>query len=415
MNKVFPICVLLSTCLVVNGCSESGDTPPTIAADDVEIESFLTLDSGTVDDVRHLIDAYLTRIDIDFSEASNDLQTFVTVVDDFLEMPSENSFEAVRGAWLDAHNGYETSAIHRYFAQTVLEESAALSLLQQQYQLGQWPILPGYIDYVSNYPESGIVNDMTVSLDTEVIREQHGRFDISEASTGFHVIEFLLWGENSGNSDLRPHTDYEPVTTLSPEQQADGLELFQLSDNRRREYLNLSADILNQDFQSLVNNWSASSVGFRTRIENANGEQLLLNLLNAITNMLNEELLLRSLYPMLNGDFTESLPAVYSRSSPAAVSAQLAGLENLLLESDLESGNNFDGILSELSEDFAEFFYQNFDASKECLVVLYATDAVPQSPQESADLEFKVVECINFLTNMIDYLEQIKFSLNASG
>ncbi len=415
MNTCFPICVLLSICLALNGCSESGETTSTVEVDDVELESTIALDNQTASDVRRLIGAYLTQIDIDFSEANNDLQTFTTAVNEFLEMPSPQGYESLRSTWLDAHNGYEASAIHRFFAQVILTENTALSLLELQYQLDQWPILPGYIDYVSNYPESGIVNDMTVSLDSGVIREQHGRFDINEASTGFHVIEFLLWGENSEDTSLRPYTDYEPVTALSSEQRADGLELFQLSDNRRREYLSLSANILNEDFQSLVNSWAANSVGYRAAIANTNAEQLLLNLLNAITNMLNEELLLRSLYPMLNGDLTESLPAIYSRSSPAAVSAQLAGLENLLLASDLESGINFDGILSELSEDFAEFFYQNFDASKECLVVLYATDDVPQSPEESTDLEFKVVECINSLTNMIDYLEQIKLSLNMTG
>lgn len=415
MKKLLQFYVLLSVCVGVSGCGESGNSRPTVVASVDETGESQSLDLETSEDVRSLMDAYLRQIDVDLSNANNELQTLTAIVEDFLNSPTEQSAEEVRNAWLEAHNAYEANSIHRYFAQTVLSESAGLEMFELHYQLDHWPILPGYIDYVGQYPQSGIVNDMTVPLDTQVIREQHGRFDINEASTGFHVIEFLLWGENQVGDDVRPVSDFRPVTSLNTQQQSDGLELFQLSENRRREYLVLSASILNEDFQSVVNGWAANSVSYRAGLANVNAEQLLLDLLNAITGMLNEELLVRSLYPMLNGELIEGLPAVYSRSSPASVSAQLASLENLLLELSLDSGHNFDNIFSVLSEDFTEFFYQNFDASKECLVVLYATEAVPQTTQASADFEFKVVECINSLTNMIDYLEQIKLRLDSTG
>jgi hypothetical protein len=128
-------------------------------------------------------------------------------------------------------------------------------------------------------------------------------------------------------------------------------------------------------------------------------------LLNALTSVITEEVLARSLYPMLNGDFTDSFPSVFSHSSQNVVSAQMFGLEQLLLETSTES-MTLDQILSHLSRDYAEYFFQNFDASKECLVLLFSTQEATPIPTSAAEAEFAAVECINQLTNMIDYVEQ---------
>ena len=126
--------------------------------------------------------------------------------------------------------------------------------------------------------------------------------------------------------------------------------------------------------------------------------------------MLNQELLLRSLYPMLNGDFVESIQSPYSRSTQNAVSSQLSGLERLLLEHQTENGTTLDLIFSAISDEFSEFFYQNFDASKACLVLLYS-NRESDSAGTTNERETEIVECINLLTNIIDYNDRLKFDL----
>ena len=79
----------------------------------------------------------------------------------------------------------------------------------------------------------------------------------------------------------------------------------------------------------------------------------------------------------------------------------------MLLETGPDNTTNLDSLLSQLSSDYGEFFLQNFDTSKECLVVVYSVDT---SAASAAETEFKVVECINSLTNMLDYLQRIKLS-----
>ncbi len=68
---------------------------------------------------------------------------------------------------------------------------------------------------------------------------------------------------------------------------------------------------------------------------------------------------------------------------------------------------NLDELFTGFSIEYAEFFLPGFDASKQCLVALYSSNLAGDP-----DVEFKVVECINLLTNMLDYLKQIKVSLS---
>ena len=155
---------------------------------------------------------------------------------------------------------------------------------------------------------------------------------------------------------------------------------------------------------------AAQSNDFRVRLENAASPYLLGDLLTALTSVLIEDVLARSLYPMLNGDFTDSFPSIFSHSSQNVASAQLFGLEQLLREISTES-MTLDEILSKLSGDYAEYFFQNFDASKECLVLLFSTQDASPIPTSAAEAEFTVVECINQLTKMIDYVEQVQSRL----
>ena len=364
----------------------------------------IALGAEEIDIVARISAAYFRRIDSDFNAAGIALEAFAGEVESFLADPDEPGLTRVRKAWINASVAYELTNLHRYFASSVLIDSQSLNLFQLDYQISHWPILPGYIDYVSNYPDSGMVNDMTVALEPDNLRAQHGAFDINEAALGLHVIEYLLWGENNGEGTLRPASDFRAQTSLTTQQINDGLSIENLSSNRRREFLSLLTALLLEDFANLVSTWSEGSSRLRVA-EPEDAAQSLQHLLTAMTGFMRDEVLTRSLYLMLNGEFAESRPSIFSDTSQNMVSAQLTAMELLLLEIGQSGGGNMDQLLSGLSADYEEFFLQNFDASKECLVVLYSEAS--QESMSDSEIEFKVVECINALTNMIDYLERI--------
>ncbi len=390
--------------LLLSCDSNSPDTTSDTAPRAGNGASAVTLGTEEIDTATSVATAYLQQIDQDLREANQAIHEFAAAVNNFLDSPGEPTLQQLRERWLAANSAYELTALHRHFAESILDDADALRLFQLDYQLNHWPILPGYIDTVSNYPASGIVNDMTVTLETENLRSQHGAFDINEVSIGFHVLEFLIWGENADEESLRPASDYLPQVELTPAQQADGMNLVDLSNNRRRELLRVLTALLQEDYSALVSLWSTASAELRP-VTAATAPTSLQHMLNGMIGLLREEILASSLYLMLNGEFNDSRPSLFSATSQNAVSAQLTGLELSLRELGQQEGSNLDQLLNRLSDDYREFFLQNLDASKECLVVLYSTAS--REAMTLSETEFKVVECINSLTNMIDYLERI--------
>ncbi len=405
---------ILLCCLMLLGCSRDDPSAPTsMSVNETAVTSDIPdLDLMLEGSVRELVRGYLQQIDLDFNEVESNLELLQNELALFIESPNTGSMDNVRASWLRTHSAFELTSLHRYFAGIVVAEQESLALFQLQYRINHWPILPGYIDYVEGYSDSGIVHDITVVLDVPGLQAQHGVFELAEATLGFHVLEYLVWGENQQQNALRPASDYEPLMQLTAEQIDGGLELAHLSNNRRRQFVVVVSDALLEDFQSSQLLWNQGSIPFRDNLDSMSGSQLLSLLMEAMTTMLTEELLVRSLYPLLNGEYESSIQSPFSNSTQNAISAQLSGVERLLLESKTDSGRTLDSLLVTLSTDFEEFFYQNFDASKECLVLLYSSLEEPQDPATARQAEFEIVECINLLTNMIDNLEQIKIGLS---
>lgn len=402
------IAILASMLLV--GCSDDAVEPKSVAAEkETTPGAFELLNPELGASAKEIALEYVEQIGADLDQAGIEIGRFKSSIVTLIDQTNSENLSLSKQTWLDAHSAYELTTLHRYFAAQLLEEQNSLALMQLQYQINHWPIIPGYIDYVEGYPDSGIVHDINVNLDGDSLREQHGAFDVSEVTLGFHVIEFLLWGY-AIDSVARPATDFDAVLELTPEETESGYALEQLSNNRRRLFLTVAVDTLVEDFRALQSLWLAEEPRIRQRIESTLATELIVILADSMSAMLTEELLLRSLYPMLNGEFVESVQSPYSRSTQNAVSSQLSGLESLLLERQTENGTTLDKIFSAISDEFSEFFYQNFDASKACLVLLYSNkESDSAGPTNVAETE--IVECINLLTNIIDYNDRLKFDL----
>lgn len=398
--------------LFLVGCSEN-TSEPQIAEPTAETRpsGFELLNPELSTAAKQIALDYAEQIRVDFSQVSIEIEKLQSAIGEFLAQTNIENLDRARQSWLLAHSAYELTTLHRYFAASILDEQNSIALLQLQYQINHWPIVPGYLDYVDGYPDSGIVHDINVSLDSIGLRDQHGAFDISEVTLGFHVLEFLLWGSRDTQSELRSVDDFIEIDALDASQIESGYSLEQLSNNRRRQLLAIIADILLGDFRELGSLWSDQLERAEQSIDRTSQTELITTLADSMSAMLTEELLLRSLYSMLNGDFVESIQSPYSLSTQNAVSSQLSGLERLLLESQSENGTTLDLVFSAISDEFSEFFYQNFDASKSCLVLLYSnTDN--DTASTSTEREIGVVECINLLTNMIDNIDRLKLELS---
>jgi putative iron-regulated protein len=168
----------------------------------------------------------------------------------FLQQPTMDNLNATRQQWQACWEIYQASTV--LLGMTEQQQQA---LQQIHSQLGNRLDMPGFIDSVQGYPFSGIVNDASLPLSIEILREQHGLTDPSDVSIGFDVVAFLLWGEQRYNSELpaRSEADFQPVSLW--EDSRTDLPVSEHANNRRRLLLALTLDIVQQDSESLLAAW----------------------------------------------------------------------------------------------------------------------------------------------------------------
>ena len=390
----------LQSCSDRGNLSDNQSTLPT-TTDSADETPLLQLETESA--LRTLMLQFPEYLDVGLSDVVEKAEALQISTDNFMEHTNAETLAAVRAAWLSAHNAYEQTTLYRKLFALFAEESEVLQLTGHQYFIDYWPIYAGYIDYLDSYPGSGLVNDMTVALTPESARAQHGLFDLHEVTLGFHALEFQLWGENSSGDDTRPYDDFVEVTNLASPEAVQGVPTEQTASNRRRQFLALGVEALSTEMDALFKTWSRERTSIRVALEQLDSRTILSRLADAFISTLDDDILLPSLYPMLNGDYKASLHAVFSHASQDAVSAPPYGIEQLLTESSA-NGHTLDDILATLSDDYAEYFLRNLDASKACLVRLYSKG----NSSRITDREFATVECINLMQNMIEYLEKIR-------
>ena len=204
----------------------------------------------------------------------------------FVANPTETNLDAAKTAWLDSREPYGQTEVYRFRA-------GPIDALLDDGTLGEdgdgpegainaWPLGEALIDYVANSvdgdagPEvassvasiSGSIIADTASfpaINAEVIRanfELGG--DERNVSSGYHAIEFLLWGQDlnedgsgSGRRDAtpgqRPASDYSTISggCTSGSNGADDEICV-----RRGQYLLAAADLLVEDLSSVVDAWN---------------------------------------------------------------------------------------------------------------------------------------------------------------
>jgi putative iron-regulated protein len=159
--------------------------------------------------------------------------------------PSQENLDGARSAWIDSREPYLQTEVYRFYGGPIDDEDGPEGLLNA------WPLDENYIDYVVDDQTAGIINDPDQVISAEelsALNEANGEKNIA---TGYHAVEFLLWGQDlatDGPGD-RPHTDYVIGTDGTAENQ-----------DRRGEYLLTVSGLMLEHLSALVDDWSEDDV-----------------------------------------------------------------------------------------------------------------------------------------------------------
>jgi putative iron-regulated protein len=175
--------------------------------------------------------------------------------------PAADTLTAAQQAWLDARDLYSPTEVFRFYDGPIDNPDDG-----PEGQINAWPLDEAYIDYVDGDPAAGIVNDAAgvPEITTDVVVAANEVGGETNISTGWHAIEFLLWGQDLSDAGpgARPLTDY----TTSPVAE------------RRATYLQTLSDLLVADLSGVRDQWAPDGGAYR--------EEFLADPDQAVSNML---------------------------------------------------------------------------------------------------------------------------------
>ena len=185
-------------------------------------------DSGT--EPAAVITQYNVIVKASYASALAGAQSLKTAVDAFVAAPSDATLTAARNAWIASRPAYQQTEAYRFYGGPIDDPDD-----DRELRINSWPLDESYID--------GLVQG-DATLDKQLLIDANFQNGETNVSTGYHAIEFLLWGgdESASGPGNRPFTDY------TAEQDAV----------RRGQYLTLAAELLVDDLGFVASRWDAS-------------------------------------------------------------------------------------------------------------------------------------------------------------
>ena len=260
---------LLALSLILTGCGEDQTTAPQPTQSSSSQAPAASIDPQAAKAVvSHYADLALAV----FSDALSTAQTLQQAVDALLAQPNDETLKAAREAWLAARKPYMQSEVFR-FGNPVVDDWEG--------QLNAWPLDEGLIDYVARDYQHALGNPGAQANIIAVTELQIGedRIDVStingellaslnelggseaNVATGYHAIEFLLWGQDLNGSN--PGAGNRPATDFAQGETCTGGHC-----ERRGEYLKAATGLLVSDLAYMVGQWQTGKAdNYRATLE----------------------------------------------------------------------------------------------------------------------------------------------------
>lgn len=299
--KPMSLTSLLSICLLASPLSALAAEPVTAAAA-LERPSLSTAT---------LVAHYAELVQAVYQDSYRQAQALQVAVDALIKTPSDATLAAARQAWLNAREPYGQSEAFRFYSGPIDDEADI------EGRLNPWPLDEAYIDGVQGKAKSGFINNRQFKLSIESLIRQNAKGGEANIATGYHAIEFLLWGQdfNDAGPGNRRYTDF--VDGKAP------------NAARRRQYLKLVTEQVVADLKTLVDSWAPNQANYRANFV-AEPEPSLRKILTSLAVLSSAELAGERIQVALDNQDQEDEHSCFSDNTHRDLVTNAQGLENVV-------------------------------------------------------------------------------------
>lgn len=276
---------------------------------------------------RPVLETYATLVLATYEDSLAAARELDAAIDALLAQPSEQTLTLARNRWRAARIPYGYSEAFRFYAGPIDGEGGPES------QLNGWPLDENHIDAVqidayNAAPGLNIIGDARAfpQITPELVAAQNEAGGEKNIASGYHAIEFLLWGQDrndpAGASGQRSYTDFvsgaDPATDIAI---------------RRGNYLKATTTLLIRDLEGVTAQWrtphDASSSNYRGKLVSGDVYTGLKHMFTGMAALAEIEMAGERLnVPLLSGDQEEE-QSCFSDTTADDLRANVAGIEHV--------------------------------------------------------------------------------------
>lgn len=264
-------------------------------------------------DVSPVVKHYASLVYANYEDTLNSAKAMQAAIGAFLSNPTPATQRAAQQAWLDAREFYGQTEAFRFYGGPIDDDNGP------EGRLNAWPMDESFVDKVVGDDNAGLINDRSFVISKAAIASQNERGGEENVATGYHAIEFLLWGQDlsetgPGNRDFNDFVDGKVPNA-----------------DRRRQYLSVVTELLIDDLTTLVKAWRpGSKLNYRARFE-TEGNEALRKMFVAMGSLSRGELAGERLEVALNSQDQEDEHSCFSDNTHRDAVLNATGIENVWL------------------------------------------------------------------------------------
>lgn len=331
----------------------------------------------TADDYRPILQTYSDIAHATFEDALISAQTLDKTLHALVDNPSAQTLSNAKLAWVAARVPYQQSEVFR-FGNAIVDDWEG--------QVNAWPLDEGLIDYVATDYEHELGNyganiniianeqiqfgDALVDTSniTAELLAQFNEFAGSEANvaTGYHAIEFLLWGQDlngvNPGAGARSYTDY-----------LLGAGCSNGACQRRGEYLLAVSQLLLEDLTSMTEQWVKGQANYRAELLAADPAQGITKVLFGMGSLALGELAGERMKVSLEANSTEDEHDCFSDNTHNSHYYDALGIQNIYLgryqriDGSLVTGASLSGLAQQKNAELNQQIKQRFVATESAM------------------------------------------------
>ena len=256
---------------------------------------------------------YAALVHATYADTKNAAQSMQQVIADFVKSPSAGRLEAARKSWLEAREFYGQTEAFRFYGGPIDDGDGP------EGRLNAWPMDESFVDSTDGKQKSGLINNRKFVINKASLSKQNERGGEENVATGWHAIEFLLWGQDlsatgPGNRNFEDYVDGKAPNA-----------------DRRRQYLTVVTDLLLQDLTMLEKAWAPGMKNnYRAKFEK-NGQESVRKMLVGLGSLSRGELAGERLEVALNSQAQEDEHSCFSDNTHRDVVNNALGIQNVWL------------------------------------------------------------------------------------